>query len=160
MRIFSPPLQVRTLTIFRGFRQLLDGLNAIASQLAALTTSQRELIEIQREIGPALDRVDALELSRHQFQAEIEGILLRAEGKLKAASNAEARERQLKKSYEKQLLDPFDGDGEQGEQGARTQEEALRHLDAAASETGEVHPVHLDLAPNNKADALRAKWGR
>lgn len=145
------------MTIFRGFRRLLEALEAIAEQLATLTASQDELARLQREMGPGLDRVEKLEISRHQFEAEIEGMLLRAEGKLKAASNAEARERQLKKSYEKHILDPLDPDSQESTEEGQP---AFLARDAARSEAERLHPVHLDLAPNNKADAVRAKWSR
>ena len=138
-----------------GFRGLLAAFDAIASQLAALTASQVELAKIQQAMGPALDRLNALELSRHRFEAEMEGILLKADGKLKAASNAEARERQLKKSYERNLLDPLDTDGQEG-----TEERAeFLPVHAAPGEAQGMPPLHLDVAPNGKALAVRAKFG-
>jgi len=136
------------LQIFREFRRLIEaveGLTGVLSQAA----------EREKSLGPALDRLTALEISRHQFNAEIEGLLLRAEGKLKAAANAEARERQLKKSYERDA-EPFPEEGN-GESPA--ERETLRGNDAAASEAERLQAMRLDVAPNNKALAQRAKWG-
>jgi len=112
------------------------------------------IAEKQRELGPALDRLDALEISRHHFEAEIQGVLLKADGKLKAANNAEARERQLKKSYER-FADPFpeEGDGSPSEA-----QEGVQQLDAAISEGERLQALRLDVAPNHKAHALNYKW--
>jgi len=112
------------------------------------------IAEQQRELGPALDRVSALETERHQFKAEVEGLLLRAEGKLKAASNAEARERQLKKSYERGI-DPFPevGDGE-----AAIEPNTVLADNAAASEAERLQTMRVDVAPNHKATAVNYKW--
>lgn len=112
----------------------------------------RAIADMQREAGPAMDRVEALELSRHQFEAEIQGVLLEAEGKRSAAANAEARTRTMKKSYEKQL-DPFNVDSEQAE------DSIVQGRHAPPSEEEGMLPVHLDLAPSDsKAYALRAKF--
>ena len=108
---------------------------------------------LQRDLGPAVDRLEALELSRHNFEAECEGKLLRADGKLKAANSAEQRERQLKKANEK-LVDSFDLIGEEGP----TLEADVGH-DAAFSEEKRLPPVRLDVAANRKGAALMAKWG-
>jgi len=111
--------------------------------------------EREESLGPALDRLAALETSRHQFNAEIEGLLLRAEGKLKAALNAEARERTQRRAYESQL-DPFPENGE----GAPSEaQEGVQQLDAAISEGERLQAMRLDVAPSNKALAQRAKWG-
>jgi len=109
---------------------------------------------VQAEVAPATVRLDALERERHNFEAMAEGLLLKAEGKHKAANNAEARERALKKSYEKNL-DTFDIDGEEGEgQGG------VLPIHVAAGESERLRPVRLDVAPSNKAAAISAKWSR
>lgn len=132
--------------MFRAFSRLLE-------VLAALVAAIGYLAKIQKEAGPAIERLDALELSRHQFEAEIQGILLKAEGKLAAASNAEARERQLKKSYER-LVEESDLDGD-----PRPEEDGVLPLDAQEREAERLHALRLDVAPNNKTLAVRAKFG-
>ncbi len=120
-----------------------------------MTRVLKDLARLQREAGPALDRIGDLEISRHHFEAEMRGVLLNAEGKLRAANNSEARERQLKKSYEK-LVDQFDPDGEEA---APASGDAVLAHDVDASEAERVQALRLGLAPNNKAHAQRAKWG-
>jgi len=134
------------LLIFRGFRRLIEAL-----ELIGLAVS--ELVAVLRDAGPASERLEALERSHHQFEATCEGLLLKAEGKLKAASNAEARERQLKKSYER---DQFDGITPEGGEGSETG--PVLHDDAPASEEERLSALRLGVAPSNKAAAQLAKW--
>ena len=136
-----------TLHIFRDFR-------ALVAALRELVTVLEQGVQAQRELGPARDRLDALELSRHHFEAEIQGVLLQADGKLKAAKNAEARERQLKRSYERQLDSGFEDIEESAAKG-----DTVLPVDAQASEAQGLQPVRLGLATNNKAHAVRAKFG-
>jgi len=134
--------------MFSGFRRLI-------AAILELVGVVRELVDAQRQIAPATARLDVLERERHQFEAEVEGLLLKAEGKHKAANNAEARERALKRSYEKNA-DSFDPDSpeDQGERG-------VLPVDVAPSESERMSAMRLDVAPtNNKAAAITAKWGR
>jgi len=139
---------VRTLAIFSEFRRLRVAAEQIADALS-------DLAKMQREVGPALDRIDALELSRHHFEAECAGKLLQADGKLKAASNAEARERQLKRSYERQIddLDPSTTNGSEVADAA-----GVLPLDAEAVEDERLRAMRLVVAPSPKAAAIAAKW--
>jgi len=132
--------------IFQGFRRFLEA-------IVAMTRALEQLATIQRDIGPALERLEVLERARVHFEADCEGMLLKADGKLKAAASAEARERQLKKANER-LADPFPENGDEAETA-----ETLQRLHAATSETEGVQPVHLALATNDKAHAVRAKFG-
>jgi len=133
--------------LFSGFSRLIAAILELASVV-------KELVEAQRQIAPATVRLDDLERDRHQFEALAEGLLLKAEGKLKAANNAEARERALKRSYEKNA-DPFDPDSDEGQgQGG------VLPIHVAAGESERLSPVRVDVAPNNKAAAITAKWAR
>jgi len=134
------------LLIFQGFRRLVEAIQALASALESLA-------RIQGELGPALDRLESLERTRHQFEAECEGMLLKADGKLKAAASAEARERQLKKANDR-LADPFREDGEEGAEPTPVQPGYV-----TTSEAEGLPPVRMALAPNNKAHVVRAKFG-
>jgi hypothetical protein len=131
--------------IFSGFRRLISAIESLARSMEALAN-------IQRLAVPSVDRLDALELSRHKFEAEVEGLLLKADGKLKAASNAEARERQLRKR--ERLLDPLPPDGNE----SIHQGDTVLPVDAEASEAQGVHTMHMGLAADPKAAALKAKW--
>ncbi len=141
--------------MFRAFRRLIEALEQIAGRLQALDVAVLALMRVQQEQGPAIGRLEVLELSRHQFEAMCEGLLQKAEGKLRAANNAEARERANKKSYER-LLDPLAEDGEEPEAAAR-HPDGLN--DAPASEAERLSALRLDVAPSPKALAQRAKWG-
>ena len=134
------------MSIFQGFRRHLEALQA-------LTDALQELNQTQQALGPALDRLEALERSRHQFEAECEGMLLKADGKLKAATSAEARERQLKRANDR-LADPFGPDGVE-----KSEPAAVLPNHAQAGQAPGVPAVRLALATNNKAHAVRAKFG-
>lgn len=135
------------LAIFLTFRQLLEALQS-------LSIAVERLAQIQGAAAPSIERLEALELSRHQFEAQMEGLYLKAEGKAKAAANAEARERQLKKSYEANI-DSFD---EVGDPGSGSSPILPDHVEA--SEEERLSSMHLGLAPNNKTAALAHKFGR
>jgi len=130
-------------SIFRDFRRIADALERLA-------TSHSAALQAVKDHGPATDRLDALELDRHRFEAEMEGLLLKSEGKLKAANNSEARERHQREKHERDF-DPFPEDREEGP-------ERLSELYADGSEEEELQPVHLGMEKNSKAYALRAKF--
>ena len=132
--------------VFLGFRRLLEAIQG-------LTNALKELSDVQRELGPALDRLEALERSRIHFEADVEGMLLKADGKLKAATSAEQRERQLKKANER-LTEPFNPEDDGAPDSV-----TLRSEDARAGDPEAMPAVRLALAPNNKAHAVRTKWG-
>lgn len=133
-------------SILREFRSLVEAVDSLVAVLRIIEATQRDA-------GPALDRLNAMELSRHQFEAECEGILLKADGKLKAAANAEARERQLKKSYERQF-DPLNPESEEGPNHGTI----VLDTDAPRGEAQGMQPVRLGVETNTKAHAVRAKW--
>jgi len=141
--------------ILRPFSRLVSALQGVRNALQDISLQLAVLCELQKAFGPATERLDLLEREHHQFQAECEGLLLRAEGKLKAANNAEARERALKKSYV-HLLDPLDEVGDEPEAATRDPHSGN---DAAASEAERLSAMRLDVAPSPKALAQRAKFG-
>jgi len=141
--------------VFHSFRRLLDALEGIRGELAFLAGELTRLCDAQKEAGPAKERLEVIEHWRHQFEAECEGLLMKAEGKLRAANNAEARERQVRKSYE-HLIDPLAEVGDEPETPARG---AVLEDDAETSDKDIVYPLPVDVASDNKAVAKRAKWG-
>ena len=138
------------MVIFPGFRRLLEAIEA-------LTLTLRDLVNIQRELGPATDRLDALELHRHHFEAEMQAAVLKAENQYKAAMASESRQRQLKKANERHT-DPFSDEGEAPPEGQGPNGVAVP-ADAGAGSPEGVPPVRLVLATNNKAHAVKTKWG-
>jgi len=145
----------RPMRVLQPFRDLLAPLVEIAHRLQALTAAVAELQRAHEQLGPGEERLALLEQSRHRFEALCEGLLLKAEGKHRAANNAEARERQMRKSYE-HLIDPLDEVGEPPETPAGDSD--ITH-NAAAGEAERLHALHLDVAPTNKTLAQRAKFG-
>lgn len=134
--------------IFRDFRRLVDALRELVTPL-------RELAAGQNEAGRAVDRIEALELSRAQFEAEVQGALLEAKGKLKAALNSEARERQLRKHNER-ITGTIVDDGEEVAEGG----DAVLSEHVAAGEAERMQALRVDVARNPKAAAIAAKWSR
>ena len=143
------------LAVFRVFSRFLAALLEVSDEVRTLAGVLGELVLLQREQGPASERLEALELSRHQWEATCEGLLQKAEGKLRAANNAEARERANKKSYE-HLLDPLAEDGDDPEASPRYPDSGL---DAPAGEAERLSALRLDVAPSPKTLAQRAKFG-
>ena len=135
------------MAIFSGFSRLLDAILALCVAVDRLTGAQEHA-------APAIERLDALELSRHKFEAEVAGTLLESKGKLRAASNAEARERQMRKSYEAD----FDAVPETGDEGSSAS--PILPDDVEAGEAERVSSLRLGVAPNHKASALAHKFGR
>lgn len=131
--------------VFRQFSRLVEAIEELGRALERLARTQED-------VAPSLERLEALELSRHQFEAQCEGMLLKADGKLKAASNAEARERQLKRSYERDV-DPFDE-----ERVEASKANYVVPVDVPGGEEERLPAVRLALATNSKEAAVMAKW--
>lgn len=132
------------MAIFRDFRRIADALERLASTATQL-----------RENAPALDRLEALELSRAQFEADVEGMLMKAESKLKAAANSEARERHLRKRNE-EAQDAFALDGDQD---GRPPGPGIPIGDVEPGGEEGMLPVHLGLeTADKKALILRMKF--
>ncbi len=141
--------------VLRPFRAFLAVLSGLRDDLDRLTAAVVALVASQTDLAPAVERLEALERRQAQWEAENEGLLLKAEGKLRAANNAEARERALKRSYER-IADPFAEEGVEPEAGARHPDSPD---DASRGETDGVYPLRVDVAPSNKTLAQRAKFG-
>lgn len=140
------------LAILRDFRRLLD---ALVGAIVTLTDTLQALTRVQAEAGPALDRLEALELSRHQFEAEVQGTLLEAKGKLKGALSSEARERHMRKQNERDadpLADDLDETPDPGE--------GVHILHADPGEEERLSALRLGVAAGGKASALMHKWSR
>jgi len=143
------------LTVFRTFRRFVDVLRHLVDSVEKVQLSLNELVHLQQEQGPMRERLEALELSRARFEAEMQGFLLQAEGKFKAANNAEARERKLKASYERET-DPLAPEGPEREE---THGAPVLVDDAETRETERLQAMRLVVEPNNKTLAQRAKFG-
>jgi len=136
--------------MFRPFRALRDATKAHTLALEGVKAVLQDISNQLREKGPAAARFDELERRQAMWEVEMAALVATATGKYEAANNAEARTRTMKKHYEK-LADPFRDEGEEDPT-------ALSPGDAPRGEAEEVHPLHLDVAPNPKAQALRYKF--
>ena len=132
------------LGLFKDFRRAADALERLA---AGMSAAQRDRLDT----APVFERLLDLEQSRSMWEAEVEGVLAKAEGKLKAAANSEARERTMQKRHEADL-DPFGNDSDEVE-------EILPLGDVAPSEEKGLLGMPLDVAPDYKAIALSRKFG-
>ena len=132
------------MTVFRDFRRIADSLE----RLAAGQTRSVGLLEATNLLE---ERIAQGELGRAQFESDCEGLLMKAEGKLKAASNAEARERTMQKRLGDES-DPFLAAGEEIEA-------TVPAGDAAIGDTEEVLPLHMGVETiTPKEQRLRMKF--
>lgn len=136
--------------MFRVFRGLSEALRSLISSVNALNEVLQEVVSLQRETGPATDRLENLEKRQAMWQVEMEALVAEAKGKYVASMNAEARTRTMKKHYEK-LADPFAEEGEEVD-------ESVPSGDAPGGQEQGVLPLRLGVAPNHKAQALRYKF--
>lgn len=95
-------------------------------------------------------RLEALEISRATWEADVEALVLRAEGQKQAALNAESRSRTMKKSYEEFFDD--------GAPDSAPEREAVPAGDVDAGEAEGMQPLRVGLETRGKAFALRAKY--
>jgi len=135
-------------TILRDFRRLVEAVVTLVDVL-------KDMAVMQLQEGTPLDRIEALELSRHQFEAECAGALLEARGKLKGALSSEARERHMRKQSDKDF-GPLVEDGEEATEAGS----AVQPDDGAAGQGQGLLPLRVDVAASPKAAAITAKWMR
>jgi len=137
-------------SVLSEIRALPEAVRKLAASVHRVTGRLDTIIGLERENGPAEARLEELERSRARWEAEIEALVMKADGTLKAASNAESRSRTMIRHAEK-LSDPF------GEEGDGVGEDILPG-DAPRGEAETVQPVHLAVAANSKEGRLRAKF--
>ena len=132
------------MAILRDFRRIADSLERLASSVTAAASRQQTASALT-------ERIEALERERALWEADVEGLLAKAEGKLKASLNAEARERTM----QKRLADDFDPFLAPGEEIEATVPEG----DAEAGDPEEVLPLHLGVETiTPKEQRLRMKF--
>lgn len=130
--------------VLADFRRAVDALERIATGLNGA-------VRAMNDTEPSSDRLDELERSRALWEADVEGMLQKAEGKLKAANNSEARERTMRKAYEDDI-DPFPPDGEEIQ-------ETFPQSDVPPGFEEEMQPLRLGMeAVSPRQLALRHKY--
>jgi len=140
----------RRVSVLSDFRRLPEVIHDLNGSLLGVAALLGTLIDLQRENGPADERLEELERTRSMWEAQMEALMLKADSTLKSAANAESRSRTQLRHAEK-LTDPFDDDREEIQA-------PLPVGDDPRVEAEGVLQVPLALAPNNKAYAVRAKW--
>ena len=132
------------MAVLRDFRRIADALERLAASVTAAASRQQSTTALT-------DRIEDLERERGLWEADVEGLLAKAEGKLKASLNAEARERTMQRKSA-DGFDPFLAPGEEIEA-------TVPAGDATNGEAEELQQMRLDLAPiSRKEYALRAKF--
>jgi len=134
--------------VFRTFRELTQALQGLRVAVVAFT-------RLHQANAPADARLEELERSRGKWEADMEALVQKAEGKLKASLNAESRARTMEKHVEKHL-DPFDpGSEEIPPPGPGEGLVPVGHVEAGDPEEMLAMPVHLE---GPKSNALRRKF--
>ena len=142
------------------FRKLTEIAEALDGVVAGLTDLVREVAEISKAapVDDSLnERLQALEQGRALWEAEIDGLLLKAENQLKSARASEERTRTKAKAYEQ-----AGGDDDQGALAIEEYAEQLRVQIENAGSGGEagVQPVYEAVeALTAKESAENSKWG-
>lgn len=109
---FTPPVSYQH-RMFRSSRIALERLQGIYNALSRLTSAIEQSIQVASSGGDFEGRLEALELSRSKWEAEVEAEFLKAKAKYQAASNSEARARTQRAFYEK--VDDGDDPSAEGE---------------------------------------------
>lgn len=144
--------------MFKVIRGLLDALNGITLAIIGVGHRLEAITKAYDKAGPLVDRLEALERSREQWEAVTEAQLVRGETAFKTARAAEERAKTVLKNAE-----ALRGSDE-GEEGFGTGElgeylELLR-ANAGAGEVEGVPPVPAGVAVSGNSAALNAKFGR
>jgi len=143
--------------MIRYFRSLLEALQNIAIPMESVAALLLIVAEKSHSEGDVDGRVTALELSRTKWEAELEGLVAKAEGQYRAAANAEARARTHAKAAE--VFE--EGDEESAEDPFDVILRELRQPDGAGGEVDGVPPVLPLLAvPTLAAEARAANRAR
>ena len=132
-----------------AIREVSVALRQVRDSVAALSAERSASSDVEA-------RVQSLELERAKWQAEVEALVLQAKGQFRAASNAEARERTMRDSYEKQTDLGLD-DGPEEFEGQ--EQESIFPIHAPASQEDGLHQVPVGMARTRKATAVNAKYG-
>ncbi len=142
-------------SMIRYFRGVLEALEGIRRSMSGIYDLLNVLAEQRPPDGNVDGRVAALELSRVQWEADLEGLVAKAEGQYRAASNADARARTHAKAAE--IFESDDGEGESDVVLAYLQ--SLSGGDEEAGERSELPSVRADLeyVPASPREVRQAK---
>jgi len=141
--------------MFMHFRKRLVAAQGAQGALRDIADVLHEVSGRVADRQELVDRIEALELSRATWEAEMAGQVLKADSTLKSANNAEARTRTMRKSFEG-FFDEVDTNRE-----AEIAQEVSQHIpdgNAASSGAEALPALPVDMASNAKAAAMRLKF--
>ena len=140
--------------MFGRSRRQLECLEAIANALQAISENLKAGLDLMVPDRASGNRLEALELSRAKWEAEIDARLLKADSTLRSASNAESRARTMEKHVEK-----LTGEGPpDGPPPIPPESIEIHGGDGHPVETSEVQPVSVGVEESPKNQRLRAKF--
>lgn len=139
--------------MFRMVKTLLEALQGIGMSLQELNNRILTLTDVYDQGAPLIERLEILERSRSQWEAEQEAQFVRAETEFKKARNAEERSKTVLKNA--QALSSSD-EGEEG--GLDEYLELLRSNGGGGEEEG-LQTVPESVAPHRLQAALLVKFG-
>jgi len=143
--------------MFRSSRKLLEALYGINTTLEALAVAVHEARGVQPLEGPLIDRLEALELSRAVWEAEMDGIFLKSQNQYKAAAASEARARTKAKNDE----DLFEeGPPERTAPVEAPPQSGVPERDASNGLEEGLHVLRMGMDDDTKEAAQIMKWGR
>jgi len=142
--------------MFRTLRLLSESLVRLVAVLNGIRTAMVLHADETAAGGNVLERVEALELSRARWEAEVEGVAMKASSTLKAARSAEERTRTM--AGRTNGLDEVDSDGE-AEILAAMEEYQLSLRDVDRGEEGELPAVRDPVEAGSKEAAQAVKFG-
>lgn len=144
-----------------ALKRLPDTLQSLSGSIFELVQRLDALLRQWDEMGGVEGRIEALELSRAKWEAEVEALALQAESRFKQARAAEERARGMEQRAEK-LREAISGD-EEGMEGLPPEYlDLISGRDGDEGEEEGVQPMHqgMDGAPTGKERAKAMKWGR
>lgn len=137
--------------MFKSIKAASASIQGLTDGVAGLCKLLETHLERTAASGSLADRLDALELSRATWEAEVEAELTRADTRFKSARNAEERARALGKKHETDA-DLF---GDQGE----AEPPAVPGGNVEISEAQGMQPLHLGMEEvSPKTHRLRYKF--
>jgi len=119
------------------FRDLLETLRHLTTNIASLATLYHDDIVARRLDGDSEARLVSLELSRLKWQGEMEALVIDAKGQYRAAANAEGRAKTHAKAAE--VFEESDEESEEDLFTAYVDE--LSRRDVSSGEIGAVQAV-------------------
>ncbi len=142
--------------MFKTVRALSE---SIVRLVAVLNGIRNTLVDHARETtagGNLLERVEALELSRVMWEAEVEGVAMKASSTLKAARSAEERTRSM--AGRTNGVDEVDSDGE-AEIRAAMEEYQLAQGDVEGGGEESLPALRDPVEIGSKEAAMAVKFG-